>query len=580
MKPSYYHASRLSVPHDKSDADWYHVYPRPALRRADKTCRLLTDWTLSCIHETTETRTPLGAIRLPFPPESPLSGIGQTLEDGDAWLYETVLSLSDTEIRGRVLLHLPPTDQTCIVTLSAHTFDEQISFPLPLTLDITEYVVTGDNPLTVLVRDPLDRNIPYGKQSKKRGGMWYTPTSGMRGMPWVEYVPQDYIRDLRITPTLDSVTIEVIGCETERKTLVYETETGAETTVFDGNGVTIHIPNPHHWSPDDPFVYRFTIQCGEDSISSYFALRTISAQYINGQSVLCLNDKPHYFHGLLDQGYDSDGIDLPASPDGYRRDIEAVKNLGFDTLRKHIRLDDPYFYYYCDLCGICVFQDFVNNGDYSFLRDTVLPTIGIRRGIHRHAAEQQKLNFIRAADGMVQLLYNHPSVVYYTIFNEGWGQFDSDTMYRRYHDMDATRIWDATSGWFFGLESDVQSEHVYFRRLNLKFDGKRPLVLSEFGGYACKIDGHMFNTEKSYGYKTLSTPDALTNAIEKLYREEVLPMIERGLCVTIYTQITDVEDEINGLFTYDRQVCKVDGDVMRKIADDLRAAFDRRWNTV
>ena len=146
--------------------------------------------------------------------------------------------------------------------------------------------------------------------------------------------------------------------------------------------------------------------------------------------------------------------------------------------------------------------------------------------------------------------------------------------------MDNTRIWDATSGWFSELESDVQSEHVYFRRLNLKSDGKRPLVLSEFGGYACKIDGHMFNTEKSYGYKTLSTPKALTESLARLYHDEVLPMINRGLCVTIYTQITDVEDEINGLFTYDRQVCKVDDDVMRKIADDLRTAFENRWKIV
>ena len=580
MKPSYYHNSRLSVPHDENDADWHRIYPRPALRRSDDTCRLLTDWTLSCIDETTETRTSLGAIRLPFPPESPLSGICKTLEDHEAWLYETTVTLSASDVRGRVLLHLPPTDQMCIVTLPSHTFEEQCNFPLPTTLDITEYVIAGDNSLTVLVRDSLDTDIPYGKQSKKRGGMWYTPTSGMRGMPWVECVPKEYIRDLRITPTLDTVTIQVLGCETETKTLVYETETGSESVVFEDDSVTIHIDQPHHWSPDDPFVYRFTIQCREDAISSYFALRTISSEQIHGQAVLCLNGKPHYFHGLLDQGYFPDGIDLPASPDGYRHDIEAVKALGFDTLRKHIRLDDPYFYYYCDLCGICVFQDFVNNGEYSFLRDTALPTVGIRRGIKRNAAKRQKQNFIRAADGMVQLLYNHPSVVYYTIFNEGWGQFDPDTLYRRYHDMDNTRIWDATSGWFSELESDVQSEHVYFRRLNLKSDGKRPLVLSEFGGYACKIDGHMFNTEKSYGYKTMSSPAALTESLEKLYRDEVLPMINRGLCVTIYTQITDVEDEINGLYTYDRQVCKVDGDVMQKIADDLRTAFENRWKIV
>lgn len=576
MKPSNYANFPLKTICCENSTDWRHAYPRPALRRAEETCHLLTDWSLTCIQETNGTSTPLGAIRLPFSPESPLSDIGMTLEENEAWLYETIFSLSDADRHGRVLLHLPPIDQTCIVTLSGHILLEDITFPCPTDLDITELVKADHNTLTILVRDPLDTDIPYGKQSKKRGGMWYTPTSGILGIPWVECVPCEYIRNLRITPTLDSVTIEVIGCETLEKTLIYETETGSETLNFTENSVTIHINNPHVWTPDNPFVYRFTIQCGTDAVSSYFAFRTIAVQQIQGQAVLCLNGKPHYFHGLLDQGYHADGIDLPASPDGYRHDIKAVKVLGYDTLRKHIRLDNPYFYYYCDLCGICVFQDFVNNGEYSFLRDTALPTVGIRRGIKRHATERQKQNFLRTSDRIVQLLYNHPSVVYYTIFNEGWGQFDSDTLYRRYHDMDATRIWDTTSGWFYGRESDVQSEHVYFRRLNLKSDGKRPLVLSEFGGYACKIDGHMFNTEKSYGYKTMSSTAALTESLEKLYRDEVLPMIGRGLCVTIYTQITDVEDEINGLFTYDRQVCKIDSDVMRKVADDLRTAFECR----
>ncbi len=580
MKPSFYYNTPLTTALADRYDDWHHVYPRPSLRRAEDTCRLLTDWQLSSLDERTQTVTSLGSIRLPFPPEAPLSGICKTTDDGEAWLYETTFFLSEDDRHRRIILHLPPTDQMCIVTLNKTVYEERISFPCPTEYDVTDSVKVGNNTLTVHVRDLLDPDIPYGKQSKKRGGMWYTPTSGMRGMPWIESVPQDYIRDLRITPTLDTVTITVTGCENLPKTLVYETENGSETITFDSNRVTIHISGPHLWTLNDPYVYRFTITVGDDTVSSYFALRTVTVEQISGHAVLCLNGKPHYFHGLLDQGYDPDGIDLPASPNGYCRDIEAAKSLGFNTLRKHIRLDDPYFYYACDLCGMLVFQDFVNNGSYSFVRDTALPTVGFRRGIKRHASERQKQLFTDAADRTVQLLYNHPSVVYYTIFNEGWGQFDPDTLYRRYKAMDETRIWDATSGWFFGKESDVQSEHVYFRRLNLKSDGRRPLVLSEFGGYACKIDGHVFNTEKSYGYKTMSSPAALTESLAELYRDEVSPMIARGLCVTIYTQITDVEDEINGLFTYDRQICKVDADVMRKIADDLRAAYDRRWNNV
>ena len=580
MKPSSYSNTPLKTALADRCDDWHRAYPRPAFRRADETCRILTDWQLSCLDEKTDTVIPLGPIRLPFPPEAPLSGICKTLEDGEAWLYQTAFSLSDAERGGRVLLHLPPTDQTCIVTLNSKVYEERISFPCPSDLDVTDAVMTGANTLTVLVHDSLDTDIPYGKQSKKRGGMWYTPTSGMRGMPWLEFVPKQYIEALHITPTLDSVAITVRGCETALKTITYETENAPVTTQFTGKCVTLNIGNPRLWSPDDPYVYRFTIQCGEDTVSSYFALREISVQTADGRAVLCLNGKPHYFHGLLDQGYDPDGIELPAAPDGYLRDIENAKALGFDTLRKHIRLEDPYFYYHCDLAGMLVFQDFVNNGDYSFVRDTALPTVGMRRGIKRHASAKQKQYFTDAADSLVRQLYNHPSVVYYTIFNEGWGQFDADAMYRRYRETDPTRIWDTTSGWFFGKESDVQSEHVYFRRLNLKSDGCRPLVLSEFGGYTCKCEGHMFNTEKSYGYKTMSSPAALTESLDKLYRDEVLPMIDRGLCVTIYTQITDVEDEINGLYTYDRQVCKVDTSAMRVIAEILRTVFDRVWNGV
>ena len=593
MKPSFYHNKALTTAQiddgraAPDELQWETAYPRPSLRRDDGTWKLLTDWTLTCVREDDDRHTPLGPIRMPFPPEAPLSGIGQTLEAGEVWLYETTFTLDAPFIRRRtVLLHLPPTDQMCIVTLNGHEMTEDITAVLPSEYWIDEYLHPGENHLTLRVRDGLNPDIPYGKQSAKRGGMWYTPTSGMHGMPWLESVPDDFIEELDVKPTKDSVTIMISGCEELPKRLTWESEEGSHSLQFYGDSVTLHIPNPHLWSPDDPYVYRYTIEAGNDRVSSYFALRTVTRKTVNGRAVLCLNGKPHYFHGLLDQGYFPDGIDLPPRPDDYRAGILAAKSLGFDTLRKHIRVDDPYFYYYCDLCGMLVFQDFVNSGHYSFLRDTVLPTIGfrrsIRRGLRHDIPVKQCLNFLQIADDTLRHLRPHPCVVYYTIFNEGWGQHNADILYHRYRKGDPSRIWDTTSGWFFSQESDVQSEHVYFRRLQLrqKMPAKRPLVLSEFGGYACKIDGHVFNTEKSYGYKTLSSPAALTEALEKLYRDEVLPMIDRGLCVTIYTQITDVEDEINGLFTYDRQVCKVDAEVMRKIAEDLRTAFIRTWSNV
>jgi beta-galactosidase/beta-glucuronidase len=287
---------------------------------------------------------------------------------------------------------------------------------------------------------------------------------------------------------------------------------------------------------------------------------------------LLLNEKPYFFHGLLDQGYFQDGIYLPASPEGFLNDIKEMKALGFNTLRKHIKIEPDLFYYYCDREGMAVFQDFVNSGKYSFLIDTALPTIGLKKGITHSATKRRAEIFENTANDTVELLYNHPSVVYYTIFNEGWGQYEPQRIYEKMKSLDPSRIWDTTSGWFNNSESDVISEHVYFKKLKIKADkkNKKPLVLSEFGGYACKVKGHLFNEKKDYGYKFFDTPEKLQEALRVLYLNEVLPLIEKeGLSATILTQVSDVEDEINGLLTYDREVCKVDPKAMNDIADKL-----------
>jgi beta-galactosidase/beta-glucuronidase len=222
-----------------------------------------------------------------------------------------------------------------------------------------------------------------------------------------------------------------------------------------------------------------------------------------------------------------------------------------------------------------VFQDMVNSGGYSFFIDTALPTVGFKRGITHRATPRRRESFQDNTKETVSLLYNHPSVVYYTVFNEGWGQFDADKNYMFARALDPTRIYDATSGWFHEKLSDVQSEHIYFRPLAMKSRPDRPLVLSEFGGYSCSVKDHVFNLEKSYGYSTCNGVEAFEEAFLKLYREQVIPQMENGLCATVYTQVSDVEDEINGLVTYDRRVVKVNEDKMRELADELRAQFEQ-----
>jgi beta-galactosidase/beta-glucuronidase len=287
---------------------------------------------------------------------------------------------------------------------------------------------------------------------------------------------------------------------------------------------------------------------------------------VDGTPRVLLNGKPYFFNGVLDQGYFSDGIYTPASPKEYENDILAMKSLGFNTLRKHIKVEPEEFYYQCDRIGMVVFQDMVNNGKYSFLRDTALPTIGIKKlpesWIKRTSA--QKDAFVEGMRRTVNQLYNHPSVCYYTIFNEGWGQFDSDKMFYLLKELDSSRIIDTNSGWFGGHKSDVESNHIYFKKIKLKKSNK-PLILGEFGGYSYKIKEHSANLKKTYGYKLFDDGEKFEDALISLYENEVISEIENGLCGAIYTQLSDVEDETNGFLTYDRKICKVNCDKVRLV---------------
>ena len=550
---------------------WADEYPRPQMKR-DSYMSLCGKWTLSLTNESY--LEPLGEIEVPYPPESRISGIGRELKKGEKYLYEKKFTLPE-EMRGKkVILHFGAVDQIAEIWINDKPLGSHEGGYLPFEFDVTDLVRDGKNSIAIEVTDELDHDFGWGKQRRDRGGMWYTPISGIWQAVWLEALPQNHIKSLKITPTLTSVTIEVEGGE-ESKTLTLK-ESG-KTYDFCGNSITIELQNPQLWSPESPYLYEFTLESGEDRIESYFALRTVTVEEKNGRSYICLNGKPYFFHGLLDQGYFSDGIYTPASPAGLLFDILEMKKLGFNTLRKHIKIEPDIFYYYCDKYGMIVFQDMVNSGDYSFLIDTALPTAGIKKGISHKASARRREIFERESEQTISLLYNHPSVCYYTIFNEGWGQFGADENYLRLKALDPTRVFDATSGWFTEKESDVQSEHIYFKELDLKSRPDKPLVLSEFGGYSYKVENHSFNLDKTYGYRFFTDGEKFSDALEALYLDEVIPMIERGLCATIYTQVSDVEDETNGLYTYDRQVLKVDAERMQRIAEKLNEAFQKQF---
>ncbi|MBQ3093588.1 MAG: glycoside hydrolase family 2 [Clostridia bacterium] len=560
--------ARLHTPFEATMPDVpFSDYPRPQLRRESYLC-LNGTWHLSvCEHGVWRD---VGDIRVPFAPQSAASGVEQTFAKRHTLRYERTVTLPDGFRKNRLLLHIGAADQMSEVFINGHKVSECMGGYWPYAVDVTQYWQAGENRITIDVIDLMDTDIPYGKQ-REGGGMWYTPISGIWQTVWMESVPSSYVHGLKITPTLDSVKVEVDG-GTYQKRLVVHTEDGDIETTFEGNEVTVTVPNPKLWTPETPHLYRFTLHAGEDTVTSYFALRTVSVGEAGGKSRLLLNGKPYFFHGLLDHGYYSDGIYLPSIEEGYRSDIRRMKELGFNMLRKHIKIEPEVFYYECDRQGMIVFQDMVNNGRYSFLRDTALPTVGFKRGIRQRGTARSREMFWGFSERTVTHLYNHPCVCYYTVFNEGWGQYDADRLYRVLKASDPTRIWDATSGWFFEHDSDVDSEHVYFKPVKLKA-GDRPLVLSEFGGYSCKIPDHAFNLDKTYGYRYFTDTAAFEQALIVLYRDEIVPAVKDGLCAAVLTQLSDVEDETNGLLTYDRQVCKVDVAAMRAVAEELQAAF-------
>ena len=564
----------LTTPFEKKedqDTTW-DEYPRPQMKR-DSYLSFSGVWELSL--KDNSGCSSLGKITVPFPPESRISGIERQLKKGEKYIYTKSFCLPEGIKNDRYLLHFGAADQIARVTLNGKYLGEHTGGYLPFSFDVTDCLTDGENTLTVEIQDDLDHDLAWGKQRRDRGGMWYTPTSGLWKQVWLEGVPANYIANVKITPSLDSVKIEISGGKNEKK-ITYLDGDREKTVEFSGNSVIIHPENVINWTPDNPHLYYFTLTDGGDKIESYFALRTVSIEKRGDSSYISLNGEPIFCHGLLDQGYYPDGIYTPASPDGLLYDIRKIKDLGFNMLRKHIKIEHELFYYYCDKYGMMVFQDMVNSGDYSFLIDTALPTIGKKRGITHRANARRREQFESDCRETLDLLYNHPSVVYYTVFNEGWGQYDADRIYGELKEYDPTRIYDATSGWFFEKKSDVTSDHIYFKPItdkNLCHDSDRPCVLSEFGGYSCKIEGHAFNLDKTYGYSTAKTKEEFMDSFAALYENEVIPAIGRGLCATVYTQVSDVEDETNGLLTYDRYICKVDEDRMRKIALDLKNTF-------
>ena len=557
-------------------------YPRPQLRR-ESFYNLNGVWEYAITASGDEPEVWDGEIVVPFSPEAPLSGAARGPAKDEFLHYRRSFTLPDGFRKDRVLLHFGAVDQIAEVFVNGVSAVKHSGGYWPFSADITSLLREGENVLCVTVRDNADDpTFAYGKQRYKRGGMWYTAQSGIWQTVWLESVPEVHIVSLRITPEFDDarvrIELETAGESRAAITCDVRGEDGSFVAGSWAKGGVCVVPLPDFraWTPDDPYLYALDITCGEDHVESYFAMRKFSYVEHNGHKVLGLNNVPLFHNGLLDQGYYPDGLLTPPSDEAMVHDIETMKRCGFNMLRKHIKIEPLRWYYHCDRLGMIVWQDMVSGGQpYSFLHVSALPTLGVVDLPDRDAKPYgrsgmlSRARFRREMADTVRHLYNCPCIALWTVFNEGWGQFDALEMANELKMLDATRFIDHASGWQDQGREEMKSRHIYFRPVKLKNDG-RALALTEYGGYVLAVDGHRW-TDRVFGYRICRDAAALTRDYQKLMLGQVLPHIRaEGLTAAVYTQITDVEEELNGLMSYDREVLKIPEETLREINKQLK----------
>ncbi|MBQ2847369.1 MAG: hypothetical protein IJE74_03845 [Clostridia bacterium] len=529
-----------------------------------------------------------GKILVPFSIESEASGVQKSLSPDERLWYRRYFTLGEEFKNKRTILHFGAVDWQCTVWVNSVLVGEHTGGYNPFSFDITDALIDGENELVVKVYDPTDAGHQQrGKQVIKTHGFWYTATSGIWQTVWLEPVNHCRIEKIKLLPDIDKsvINVEVItNCSCGSK--LYAKILDGENVVFDGEitaKAEISVPDAKLWSPENPFLYDLILilDCNgeKDEVKSYFGMRKYSiVKDSKGILRLALNNKPYFQKGLLDQGYWPESQLTAPTDEAMIFDIEKMKELGYNMLRKHIKTEPLRWYFHCDRLGMLVWQDMISGGQYiGNILAGALPNLNIHvkdnmyKSFKRGNPEWRE-EFKQELWGMIDSLYNCVSICCWVPFNEGWGQFDAKEIGTKVKEIDPSRFVDHASGWHDQGGPDFRSMHRYIIPVTppFKYELKgRPYVLSEYGGYSWNIKGHVWNAARSFGYIMYSDSKSLSKAYRKLHEKQIIPLIKKGLSATVYTQVSDVEFEVNGIYSYDREVLKVDKETVIAINEKL-----------
>ena len=552
-------------------------YPRPQFKRDSYIC-LNGYWeyairTIESIPDVFD-----GRILVPYSPETEKSGVNKTVTPKDYLFYRLRYEIPQDFIKDKVILHFGAVDQIAELFINGKFVMKHVGGFLPFSCDIKPYL--EDNKLEIILRIQDTTNSSYhssGKQSLNPGGIWYKPQSGIYMPVWIESVKLGYIEKIKITPDIDKniVKLQFISDEKTAKVElngeIYDVKANEENII---NIMWVKL-----WTPENPYLYNFKIYNSVDKVESYFAMRKVSLiKNKKGQFVIALNNEEYFMKGVLDQGYYQDGLLTPNSDEDYINDINLIKLLGFNVSRKHIKIESLRWYYHCDRLGLLVWQDFVNGcTKYDFWLNQVPLFVRYKisdkkyNKFFRENEEGRKETYQEFLD-TIDLLYNSPCIVLWTIFNEAWGQFDAKEIYEKLKAVDNTRLYDHASGWHDQGSSDVKSMHIY--KWKVKVPSKRKIknrayVCSECGAYI--LDKRLKEAKKKEGfiYLLFNNKEDFQKEYVRFITQEIIPAKRAGMSAFIYTQLNDVEEEMNGFVSYDRKEIKVDVEKIKEINDQI-----------